>query len=276
MSRYEIKNKIRKDFAEFQSSTISLLSGINFVCLTADIWGTKHASYLGTTCHYLDPSILDRKSLALGCTRFHYPHTNENIAEEIQILCSKYGIDSGKIVATVTDNASNFIKAFREFGSTDMDECNNFTSIEDEDNSSSAEELHFPEVDKMSLSKHLRCASHTLNLIATMDSVRAQEIQPYSRIFISTFKKLNILWNKTQRPKSSETIREILHSGLGRPGQTRWNSMFMAINEILSKDKNKLDTLMLEFDIESLTCFERQFLQEYVDVMSPIAAALDN
>lgn len=122
MSSYHIKNKIRGNFEAFQTETTALLCGLDYVCLTADIWGTRHASYFGITCHYLDCNTCERKSLALNCSHFHNPHTNENIAEEMQMLYSKYGLEPRKIVATVTDNASNFVKAFREFGANAIDE----------------------------------------------------------------------------------------------------------------------------------------------------------
>lgn len=128
----------------------------------------------------------------------------------------------------------------------------------------------------MSLSKHIRCASHTLNLIATVDSADAKENSRYAKIYVPTFSKLNCLWNKTRRPKSSEMIREMLGSGLSRPGQTRWNSLYRSIVQILSKEKDCLENLMLEFNITPFTCLERQFLEEYTDVLSTIAAALDN
>lgn len=277
MSCYVLKNEIRGSFNAFQSETTALLCGLDYVCLTADIWGTRHASYLGITCHYLDCNTFERKSLALNCSRFHYPHTNENIAEEIQILYSKYGLDTRKIVATVTDNASNFVKAFREFGANAIDErADDSTEMSiNENDENQSEELTFTDI-SMSLSKHIRCASHTLNLIATVDSANAKDNRTYAKIYVPTFSKLNCLWNKTRRPKSSETIREMLGSGLSRPGQTRWNSLYRSIVQILTKDKDSLENLMLELEITPFTCIERQFLEEYTDVMSSIAAALDN
>lgn len=287
MSRYELKNKIHNEFIEFQSTTTAVLSQIDFICLTVDIWGTRHESNLGVTCHFLDIDTCARKSVALNCSRFYYPHTNERIAEQIQMLYAKYGLDARKIVATVTDNASNFVKAFREFGSNAMEiaECSDTEPVneESEDNASNTDEdnsdpeaIYFRELSNLSLSKHIRCGSHTLNLIASSDATNAQKNNVYSRLFVTSFKKLNKLWNKTQKPKSSETIRQILKSGLGRPGQTRWNSMYMSIVEILPKDSTNLKDLMIEFEIEPFTCTERLCLQEYADIMSLIAAALNN
>lgn len=279
LSRYQLKNKIRTEFIEFQSNTTSLLAEVNFICLTTDIWGTKHRSYLGVTCHYLDINTFKRQSLALGCSRFYSPHTNDNIAEEIQMLYARYGLDGRKIVATVTDNASNFVKAFREFGSPDINEYGDSVEQLSEDSGENtsdenSDEIYFHELQGIRLSKHIRCASHTLNLIATTDAANAQTNSVYARIFVTSFKKLNSLWNKTQRPKSSETIRQILSSGLGRPGQTRWNAV--SIVEILKKDPKKLNDLMIEFGIEPFTSTERLFLNEFADAMAPIAAALNN
>lgn len=47
--------------------------------------------------------------------------------------------------------------------------------------------------------------------------------------------------------------------------------MYMSISEILNKDPKKMNDLMIEFNIEPFTSTERLFLQEYIDVMTPIA-----
>lgn len=56
------------------------------------------------------------KSAAIACRRFPGSHSFERIAELLNDVHLSFGLDSKKIVATVTDNGSNFIKAFKEFG----------------------------------------------------------------------------------------------------------------------------------------------------------------
>ena len=93
-----------------------------FVCTTADIWSARHRSFFGITAHWIDKETLVRKSAALGCLRFRGKHTYDAIAAILEQVNLKFGI-TGKVVLTVTDNGSNFIKAFKEFGEvpTDID-----------------------------------------------------------------------------------------------------------------------------------------------------------
>lgn len=89
---------------------------IEHLCLTVDIWGTKHRSYFGCTLHYIDPESLKRISFALACNRFIHPHSNDQIAEQIQMIYTDYGLKSDQVFVTLMDNAANFQKAFREYG----------------------------------------------------------------------------------------------------------------------------------------------------------------
>lgn len=59
---------------------------------------------------------LTRKSYVISCKYFPAPHNYETITEAIQLLYSKYGIDPSCVSATVTDNGSNFVKAFNVYG----------------------------------------------------------------------------------------------------------------------------------------------------------------
>ena len=59
---------------------------------------------------------LERESVAVACRRFKGTHSYDKIAELIDNINSEFGISYRNIVATVTDNGSNFAKCFKEFG----------------------------------------------------------------------------------------------------------------------------------------------------------------
>ena len=67
------------------------------------------------TVHWTDKDF-KRKSAALACRRFSGTHSYDRVAVLISEIHSSFGLSPSKITATVTDNASNFVKAFKEFG----------------------------------------------------------------------------------------------------------------------------------------------------------------
>lgn len=70
------------------------------------------------TCHLIDPITYERKSFVLGCKRIIGSHTYLNITETMTCMTQEYNIHYSKISHTVTDNASNFAKAFRTFSTS--------------------------------------------------------------------------------------------------------------------------------------------------------------
>lgn len=268
MTRMALNSKIDRLFEELKQTFIDIFSKINYIGLTADIWSCKQRSFMGVTAHWIDPITLKRHSAVISCQRFPFPHTNERIAEHLQVLCDSYGITE-KIVATTTDNASNFVKAFREFGLSF-----DWYLSEDKELHELSEQIEYTEIDTP-LSMQVRCGSHTFNLIGVTDAANAMTNTKYFNQHSSAFKKLNRLWKCSSHPKASEKIVEILGRAIHRPVATRWNSVYDCVKKILKFDTEKLADLMKELEIPDFLPNDLHFLHEYLKVLKPVAQAID-
>ncbi|EFN74674.1 hypothetical protein EAG_05270, partial [Camponotus floridanus] len=266
------------------------LQNINYISTTADIWSTKHKSFMGVTAHWINQD-LKRCSYVLECRRFKGTHSYDRIAEMLLDIFSEYGLKHEQIVSTITDNGSNFVKAFAEFGIT------HGTAIDDSDDEEIKETIEFEIIPDESnatthqtstpysaknlinnnnflLPHHLRCASHTLNLLATTDFFNALKGSTASRIHYSVFGKCTALWNASRGPKSSEIIHDALGCSLTYPCPTRWNSLYDATIQLL-KYKTKLNDLNLKLNLCAFKEIEPEYLEEFCLLMKPIATALD-
>lgn len=267
MSRHTLNSKIDCLFEAMKNQLIVRFSNVEHIGLTADIWSSKHRSFMGMTAHWIDPVTFKRQIATISCNRFTFPHTNERIAENLQIVCDIFGIGN-KITATTTDNAANFSKAYREFGLAFEDD------FYDDDESDMDGEIEYVEVNT-SLSSQVRCGSHTFNLIGVKDAAAAQNDKKYFAQHKSAFTKLNRLWKCCKQPKAAEKIIEILGVMIHRPVATRWNGLFDCVVTVLRIDMEILNKLMRELSIPEFTQSDIRFLHEYVTVLKPIAKAID-
>lgn len=64
------------------------------------------------TIHWIDSETLKRESAALACRRIKGRHTYDVLTKIMSDVFRDYGI-TNKVTRVVTDNGSNFIKAFR-------------------------------------------------------------------------------------------------------------------------------------------------------------------
>lgn len=80
----------------------------------------------------IDPEDLMRKSAVLACRRFRGTHSYDKVAEMLDDIHSEVGISCRKVIATVTDNGSNFVKAFRVFNVHLPAEQEEVEQVEDE------------------------------------------------------------------------------------------------------------------------------------------------
>ena len=67
---------------------------------------------MGVTYHWIDACTV---ALGLACRRFVGSHTCDGVAQLICVIHYELGLTHDKIVATISDNGSNFVKAFNEF-----------------------------------------------------------------------------------------------------------------------------------------------------------------
>lgn len=122
------------------------------------------------------------------------------------------------------------------------------------------------------LPPHQRCASHTINLIATKDAETALTTVSYKKIFRATFSKCQALWNKQNTStQAADQIKESFGVYLSTPGVTRWNSTFDSVRQLtkILDGADGLNKLNKCCDGIAVSKFNKQdyiFLKEYVEV----------
>lgn len=284
MTRKTMAVRMKQAHTEMAEKLMKELQDIKYVCTTADIWSTNRKSYLGMTVHWISDGNA-RQSRALALRRIKGSHTFDCIAGMICSVHEQFDLDVSKVVSTVTDNASNFKKAF---------EC--YTSCEDsdvdyDDDESEEHDVMYTDVNNIittgetensnlsiaQLPRHVRCACHSLNLVATTD-IEPSKVgnQQYSRMYHVTMGKCQALWNLVSRSsKASDAVSQICSgTSVLIPCATRWNSMYDAVRRLVEFG-DKLAQMLDELQLPKLNRSEVEFLKEYCKAMEPLASTLD-
>ncbi|CAD6224165.1 GSCOCG00011766001-RA-CDS [Cotesia congregata] len=159
----------------------NMIKSAQYVCITADTWSSKSRRFIGMTVHWIDQNSFERRFYAMACRRLTGIHSYDRIAKTIESIHRSFGIDKHKITATVTDNGSNYVKAFNELGvSNELLFLEEVSELEvpqceiDEDDCIEAEDFESrpDNCPVETLAHHIRCASHILNLVATTDVMK--------------------------------------------------------------------------------------------------------
>lgn len=114
MGRHRLTAKMQGHFDKLKADITSALEKADHVSTTADIWSAGHRSFMGVTVHILTDGLV-RHNFAIACRRMEGKHTYDAVASILQNILSSWGIQY-KCVGMVTDNATNFAKAFNVHG----------------------------------------------------------------------------------------------------------------------------------------------------------------
>ena len=209
--------------------SFSELSKYKYVATTADAWSAAGNSYLGVTCHWIDPEPRVRKSCVLACSLMEEKHTGQYIAQMLDKIQTQFKIQ-GSVVRTTTDNGANFVSSFKLFGQQTIqvlpehhpeedaiaEELESMSqqaqqdvfvlNVEDAFPMTVADEpaaepiqLHdaLEEEDEVhlryNLPKHARCAAHTMNLIAAADVNKAKS--GFNTILTDALEMCGSIWS---------------------------------------------------------------------------------
>ena len=209
----------------------------------------------------------------------------------------------------MTDNGSNFCKAFNVFRAKEVEgtasqeaarveRAAQSTAERDENTNEDSEyyegeeewqyysveditaEADQGDVLQCSLPPHQMCSCHTLNLIATHDAASAESDAPYKKIYRSTFVKCQAMWNKQSRSTlSADDIEKAVVKRLIIPNQTRWNSTFNAMERmhelICERGIAAMNAKCDKIHVPNFSANEVMFISEFVEVMQPLSQALN-
>lgn len=173
-------------FAEVQGKVKADLEKVLAVCITTDAWTSKnHDSYHAITCHFVDADADALKSILLSCFITTERHTSAKLQLEILNVLAEYQLRH-KVVAMVTDNASNIVGA----------------------------------VDLMKI-VHISCFAHTLNLGVKDGLEVVDDLLTKVKNIVAHFKRSTAASNeliKTQKEKKQPVLK------VKQSMPTRWNS----------------------------------------------------
>ncbi|CAG5073436.1 Protein of unknown function, partial [Cotesia congregata] len=129
---------------------------------------------------------------------------------------------------------------------------------------------------RKTLPAHVRCASHTLNLVATTDAMACiKSSKSLEAGYMRMIDRCTSLWKMLSAPKSNENVKVILGKSLKKPLPTRWNSLYDALIQIFGlKEKilSNVSTLGMNKPLEEA---DFRFIEEYCRCHQPIAQAID-
>ncbi|XP_025202226.1 uncharacterized protein LOC112599519 [Melanaphis sacchari] len=262
---------------------IEKVSKQKYICLTTDIWSSLNKSYLGMTMHYIDENTYQRFSYAIACRRIEGSHNYMNIAKCISEILTSYRIDVTKISHTVTDNATNFGKAFRIYAQqfTAESTTNSYLTLNDQSinrliddidqNAESNSELDSEFMENEPDDTEVVNLSDILLNYEDSGNIDNEDVD----IVLSNHMTCSAHTLNLVATTDTSKITDLIYKKISRSAfVTRWNSFFDSIKKIIHC-RLKVIECFEQLKLSKLKVAEWNFLVEYIKVMEPLTIALD-
>lgn len=230
-SRKTLSNSLLPElYLKIHASVKEALCRTEYVAITTDGWTSiNNDSYQAVTVHFIDENS-KLKAFLLDCHYMEARHTAENLRAEIEKVLDEWGLTK-KLVAVVSDNASNITAAIRISGW-----------------------------------QHIPCVAHSLNLIAQRALQEIKPLQSKVKAIVESFKRSA---HATAKLKSLQKQMQYPELKLKQDVSTRWNSTFDMFERILEIKEPLLSTLAVIGSGLTLDSREIETIKYYCKLLKP-------
>jgi hypothetical protein len=302
-----VRRLLSEQFKVMSDAVKADLDKCRRVILTMDCWSKRGltGSYLAISASFFNPASHKPIHVLLNLHNIAHPHTGQMLADKVNDTLTQWNISAAKVLAIITDNGSNMIKAINtlrtshqnavapQAGQDDADlssfssDAETETDAEggDQANSSSENdemnadginltnsEQHLDE-DEMNLPEtvllpRLPCLAHTLQLVVKS----IDKIDSYCNLIVKARRVVRIV-------KISSKATELLISKCGltlvTDCTTRWNSQYMMIERLLAV-KVALKEVLEELQLDSpLLHGDWTLAEQIMQVLKPFKQQTD-
>ena len=192
-----------------------------------------------------------------------FAHTGAYIRSLVDDVLAEWEIDSGKVIASLTDNGSNMVAAFR-MRIQDLNDVEE--DLEDEEQQQETDDFEDRESDHIatfSTLHRISCFTHTLQLVVSKFS----QITAFKAVLGHAYA---LLRRVNSSVKATERLVSLCNKKLVRDCPTRWSSTFLMINRMLEV-RNFLSHVLEELEWDNLAVSEWKVLQSIRDLLQPFA-----
>lgn len=219
-------------YNEVKMQMKALFQPTTAVSLTADGWTSQNNQhhFYAITAHFIDENTV-LQNVLVDCIHYENRHTADNISKMLKDVLCEWGLQNN-VIAIVTDNASNMLKAVRNLGW-----------------------------------RQVRCTAHSLNL-AVSNGLQQKEIKTIItkvKSIVEYFKRSSHALCKL---KENQKKLDLPVLKLKQDCITRWNSTYDMLNRFFSTKNAIITTLAIENPgLNTLSVEEWEVISKCIEIL---------